>query len=281
MTIEKELIIAGLARDCAHSLPQLLPQLDQLADRFANHHFILLENDSLDGTKELLKTCAEGRTNWHIENHDHITKRHPKRTDRLAFLRNRTIDIATNIVEQLGDAYLLLLDLDGANTLIDQDRIAHHVITDDHSWTGLFANQRQAYYDLWALRHPDYCPDDIWKKVRERPASMSKSEAIETFITAIRFTIPEQAGLIEVDSAFGGMGLYRLSALANCRYVGLDAQGEEICEHVSFNADIRAKGGRLFIDAALINAQGNEPHAPQKSKWQKKKDKLRLFFRQV
>ncbi|SNY93813.1 hypothetical protein SAMN04515647_4134 [Cohaesibacter sp. ES.047] len=277
--LDKEIVIAGLARDCAHSLPGLLAQLEALADRFEKSHFIFLENDSLDDTKAVLSAFAACHDNATIEFHDRIGRKHPKRTDRLAQLRNRIIEIATDKTTNLDDAYLLLLDMDGANSTIDKDRITGYVEGDDGSWAGLFANQKTDYCDLWALRHPELCPYDIWKKVRNRPADMDKREAIDTYITAIRFTLPEDRGLIEVESAFGGLGLYRLSALEGCRYIGLDADGNEICEHVAFNHQIGEKRGKLYIDSGLINALGTEAHAPAKTKWQKKRDKFRLFLK--
>ncbi|WP_319529135.1 hypothetical protein [uncultured Cohaesibacter sp.] len=277
--INKELVIAGLARDCAHSLPNLFSQLEALAERFDKSHFIFLENDSLDTTKAILRAFDISHTNATIEFHDRIGRKHPLRTDRLAFLRNRIVEIASEVIDDPQNAYLLLLDMDGANSTIDIDRIAGYAKDDRGNWAGLFANQKTDYCDLWALRHPDLCPYDIWEKVRNRPEGMEKREAIDTYITTLRFTLPEDRGLVEVESAFGGLGIYRFSALEGCRYIGLDKDGNEICEHVAFNRQIREKGGKLFIDAGLINALGTEAHAPPKTKWQKKRDKLRLFLK--
>ena len=281
MTINKEIFITGLARDCAHSLPSLLTQLETLSTLFARYHFIILENDSLDDTKTVLNAFKAKHTEAIIEYHDKIAKRHPKRTDRLAFLRNRILDIATERCNDPDNAYFLMLDLDGANNLIDAERIAHHVRQDDGSWSALFANQSEDYYDLWALRHPELCPYDIWEMVRERPKGMEKAEAIETFITSIRFNLPKDRGLIEVESAFGGLGLYLMSAIKGCRYLGLDDAGNEVCDHVALNREIIAKGGKLYIDCALINAQGTQDHAPPKSRLQKRISAVRSFFQQI
>ena len=66
-----------------------------------------------------------------------------------------------------------------------------------------------------------------------------------------------------MESAFGGLALYRREAFAGVRYVGLDASGAECCEHVGLHAQMRAAGHRLYIHPALINARRTR-HADRK-----------------
>lgn len=273
--IDKEIVIAGLARDCAHSLPRLLPMLEELADRFSRSHFIFLENDSLDRTKEVFKAFARQHPSCYFESLDGIGRTYRKRTARLAYLRNAVLERAEVCVADPQHAFLLLLDLDDVNSTVSVDYLVNLVENDTGDWAGLFANQADRYYDLWALRHARLCPYDVWRKVRERPKEMSPEDAVARFITAISFSLPPDQGRVEVESAFGGLGLYRLSAISGCRYLGLGDDGHEVCEHVAFNEAVRLRGGRLFIDCALINARGTEVHAPPKTRWQKWKKRLR------
>ena len=46
---------------------------------------------------------------------------------------------------------------------------------------------------------------------------------------------------LEVDSAFGGLAIYPREAVEGLMYVGLDASGNEICEHVQFSMNIGKK----------------------------------------
>ena len=79
------------------------------------------------------------------------------------------------------------------------------------------------------------------------------------------FNIDPGTPLIEVDSAFGGLGIYRMSYVLEGRYVGARTKtcvddGRErrmlwqVCEHVSLHADIRRRAGRLFIAPWMVNA---------------------------
>jgi hypothetical protein len=66
--------------------------------------------------------------------------------------------------------------------------------------------------------------------------------------------IPPTSEWIEVDSAFGGLGVYDAKVLNNATYVGIDSQGMEVCEHVAFHAEIKKKSSnRIFINPKLVN----------------------------
>ena len=84
----------------------------------------------------------------------------------------------------------------------------------------------------------------------------------------------------EVDSAFGGLGIYRMSyILKNPNpYLGskiksLPSQDgvfkvsrRMICEHVHFNKGIKNLGGKLYVWPSLINSEIRDPvfpHYPQ------------------
>jgi hypothetical protein len=60
--------------------------------------------------------------------------------------------------------------------------------------------------------------------------------------------------MIEVDSAFGGLGIYKRDALLAGRYIGLDDAGNEACEHIYFHTNLRKAGYRIFINCALVNS---------------------------
>jgi hypothetical protein len=65
--------------------------------------------------------------------------------------------------------------------------------------------------------------------------------------------IPEHSNWIEVDSAFGGFGIYKRHLLNHGRYEGLNQFGNPICEHVTFHRDLKLHGARLFVNPKLIN----------------------------
>ena len=84
------------------------------------------------------------------------------------------------------------------------------------------------------------------------------ADAKELFIKKYQTPISPDSKVIPVLSAFGGAGLYQSKYLKNCKYVGLDELGHEICEHVSFHKGIVDNGGKMFILPCWQNKTATE-----------------------
>jgi hypothetical protein len=182
-----------------------------------------------------------------------LRQRLPLRTARLAHCRNHCLEV----LRQRGGAaaydYVVVADLDGVNSRLSQASVRS--CWQRHDWDVCAANQDGPYYDIWALRHDPWCPGDCWEQMRFlRDHGLGTAAAIQAAVNARMIRIPLDAPWIAVDSAFGGLAIYRSTVLQEGVYVGLDSGGQEVCEHVSLHAQIRARGGRLFINPALINA---------------------------
>ncbi len=251
---------AGLARDCAHALPGILDSVSLLGSVLQDWGYVFLENDSVDSTAKILAAFDKDHQRGIVRSHKGLDREFPVRTERLAWLRNKCLE-ETFRCSRLGDFdFLIILDLDAVNEHLDAKRLLHLFDMREPDWTGIFANQSERYYDIWALRHPTWSPDDCWKRVRERPDGMSREDAIREFLVKRRVRL-EPSGFLPVQSAFGGLGVYRLQALRGCSYRGLGPDGHEMCEHVAFHEDLTRNGHRLYIDRELINGSGNQRHS--------------------
>ena len=113
----------------------------------------------------------------------------------------------------------------------------------------MFANSLPFYYDIFALRHPTWRPRDMIRDIRSRPEGMNRDAARQRFVRDRQIPTPTTAAPIEVQSAFGGLAIYRMAdALGGARYRGLTKSGRGVCEHVRFNHRVAQVGGRrLFI----------------------------------
>jgi hypothetical protein len=125
------------------------------------------------------------------------------------------------------------------------------------------ANQGDYYYDVWTIRHPQWCPGDCWREHELLVPLLGREGADEVAIFSRMVHIAPTRPWIEVDSAFGGLAIYRRASIGSARYVGLDEQGREVCDHVGLNLSMRAAGRRIFINPALINARSTK-HAGRK-----------------
>ncbi|MCY6380789.1 hypothetical protein [Hoeflea prorocentri] len=260
MTAKFKVAFAGLARDCAHALPGILAHIEDIASDLDDWGYVFFENNSVDTTLKLLGSFDAKHGRGLVASYGDLQSRISSRTERLALLRNRCVDEILTSERMRHFDFLIMIDLDAVNETIDKARLLELMQTDDPRWDAVFANQSDRYYDIWALRHPTWSPDDCWKRVRERPPHMTKKEAEAEFVFKRQERVDPARGFIEVESAFGGLGMYRLDALDGCRYVGLAADGIEVCEHVAFHRDMRKNGSRLYVDATLINGSGGQPH---------------------
>jgi len=277
----KKIIIAGVVRDCERYLPKVLSLIDGIEDIFIDSAFIFLENDSQDLTKKLLNDWGRSKSNFTLLNMDGLGQL-PIRTLRLEYLRNTYIEfIKQNDLLRNFD-YLLTLDMDDVNSdELNIDRFIESVQFLDAAAdrAAVFANQEGIYYDMWALRHKELCPGDIWEEVLDfvDKFKLSDVEAYQKTFQKRILSFDQTRDYVEVDSAFGGFGIYKLSYVLNNPnpYLGskvkvlMSADKKvlisrmQICEHVHFHRGIRAIGGRLFINPALINFENkNENFNP-------------------
>jgi FkbM family methyltransferase len=250
----RKAVFAGPARNCAQYLPGVLRNLELLAREFGETFTIIVENDSTDSTKSILKSWTEGRRARLIEM-DGLAERVPNITERLAVARNRYLqEIRESSLKDFD--YLVMLDMDYPNSqMISMQGFSKAIgmLENDEGIAGVFANQVPLYYDVWALRHETLSPDDCWTRVESDKALLGHDEAVRKHVYARQIFIHPEGDPIEVDSAFGGLAIYRMSDALNGTYAGLSQDGVEICEHVDFNLGIRRTGKRLYILSAMLN----------------------------
>lgn len=271
----KKAVFAGCARDCAEPLPAVLRNIDRLSGLFDEAAFVFVENDSKDETKSLLQEWGKSRSSFSLVCMDGLELL-PIRTVRLAVARNAYLEIVRN--SKLRDFdYLIVIDMDGVN---ERELEAHAVarclefLDADPRHAGMFANQSGMYFDMWALRHPARCPKDVWEAVLEYAIvhSCPDDEAFRKAYSTRIFSLPSDAAPLEVSSAFGGLGIYKLAPALASAYAGREIKtisnppdqfhiAMQVCEHVAFNEAITRQGGRLFVAPWLINwdTKNDEP----------------------
>ena len=250
---ESSVLIVGLARNCEKQLTESVTKLRESFSSARMLRFIIVESDSADGTQDVLKRLAVENKNFNYVSLGHLQEQYPKRTDRITFCRNHYLKLIKNCSEYQDVDYVVIADLDGVNDKLSSDSVATCWSRTD--WDVCTANQDGPYYDIWALRHPLWSPNDCWKQadfLKSQGAGRFKSIFSAVYSRMIR--IEPRSEWIEVESAFGGIAIYRKTVLQNVGYVGLTPNGEEFCEHVSLHQQIRQNGGRIFINPRMINA---------------------------
>jgi hypothetical protein len=269
VAIPGKVLIAGLTRDAAAYLPGVLSNIEKIGAQFDEAAFALFENDSKDGSKDLLRAWCAERPQARLFEIDGLAEALPIRTVRLAFLRNAIVDLMRDEFSDFD--YLYLADCDiAAHWPVDVSALQRAVrfLADDPTRAAIFPNNDGLYIDLWALRAP-WCPDDTWEATLEymlRVGSSDEDAFKAVFVPRAQQYVPRGSAPRQVDSAFGGAGLYKIeSVLKNPRrYSGHKAKilptregphefGWQTCEHVSFNLGFGAIGQSLYIMPDWIN----------------------------
>jgi len=253
---EKEVVILGLCRNVSHQLQNEVHQLLDAFQDFSRIHFRFVESDSTDSTLSVLSQLENEIADFKFVSLGNLQEQIPERVSRITHCRNFCLQILNDDPVLANCAYVVVSDLDGVNSLLSRSAVLSCWKRTD--WDACMANQAAPYYDIYALRHPDWAPDDCWHfETRLRSSGMNPLSARQRAIYERMITIPSNSDWIPVDSAFGGLAIYKRELLNNVKYVSVLPNGDHVCEHVTLHQQMKINGARLFINPSLINTGWN------------------------
>jgi glycosyltransferase involved in cell wall biosynthesis len=236
--------IVSIARNAMPKLTNTLKLLDGVRGGFSRCQMFVFENDSTDGTDSALDGHA-ARNDWFTVEHDTWGGTDSRgfereRTERLAKARN----ICFEWVKANGasNEYTIVLDLD-PDMGFSVDGVFNSVgwmadLHRSHIQAGAMASfsllrvatseeVRIAHYDAWAARL------NWWRDRRDEDGGMSWFSLLMP---------PVGSPPIRLNSAFGGLCVYRTEAFLSGGYSGED------CEHVPHHKRMAEAGWSLFLN---------------------------------
>lgn len=244
-------IVVGVVRDIAKTFTKDFERLKLALSHFENIDWFLVESGSSDNTVQLLEEISRISSNFSFEHLEYNTSL--SRTENIALARNAYLKHLQGASLLDSYSYVIMADFNNLNNKITKDAVL--TCFNNSEWDVVTANQRGRYYDAWALRHPLWSPSDCWEQHAFFRKYMKFPESAITYSMRSRMIrIPKDSDWIEVESAFGGLAIYKSSTLrAHAEYIGITNKGGPICEHVPFHAALRSNGARIFINPAFIN----------------------------
>lgn len=254
---DAEVLIVGTVRNVQTHLEANVATVARAFESAASVRWLLVESDSDDRTVALLDELKGRIPRFDYLSLGTLRSSLPLRTERLAHCRNTyRRELLENAAYQ-GVDYVAVVDLDGMTGLLSRDAVDHCWSRSD--WDVVTANQKGPYYDIWALRHELWSPNDWAEQFKFlRARGVAEESAYAASLLCRMITIPLDADWIEVDSAFGGFAIYHRAWFEKAEYVGLSPTGAEVCEHVPFHLRMRLQGARILINPALINVGSTE-----------------------
>lgn len=255
--INKNIVIAALARDCEESLKVNISLIESFRTQFLSSQVVVIENDSIDKTKELLNDWKLSSNNVAIISNDYETSTIPGKSDlilnpmtssqrieKMVFYRNIYLDYINEIKQPID--LVIVIDIDILEISLPG---LINVIKSFNDQTGaIFANGisvmktalglSEIYYDIFAVyEYPQK------NEFSHSPESLGKTfKSINQKIKRVPF--------YKVISAFGGVGVYNYEAIKGLRYKNVLNplnEKESICEHIPFNQEIISRGYNNYI----------------------------------
>jgi len=265
-------VIYGTIRDIEEHFIKSFTNLDLLSSFFNNVYIIIFENDSLDNTRNILTSWASsGNPNVikHLILDNNLNSRFPQRAHRLAYCRNQILNYIFDNNLDKHYQYAIHCDLDDRFWSLDYDSICNCFQYDLNGWDAMFPiNPNGSYYDYWALR----C-DQTWFSKNIFCCEIANNEKCNEFENHVQelftFFRNNKNCLISVNSAFNGIGIYKLSSLNTSRYNASyfcnTCRGKNIgCfednDHIGLHKSMKNNNCKLFINTKMILENKNKEY---------------------
>ena len=254
--INKKVVFCIPVRNESSNLKSLFKTLDKLNLKFEDYFIIFVESDSSDNSSDLIKKYLERRKGVLINKNLQGIE---NRVMRLAISRNEYLNFIKNDQSLKTYDLMIVLVCGGVNGSLTAKKIKNAILENENS-IGIFPTQKFLYYDIWTLRIDNIINYDCFEELFKSYKKNSKIRKIFFNLIGkflfINFIIKTKK--INVISAYGGMGIYKLNKVINFTY---DSNNGKNCEHVEFNKQIYKKYGNcLVLDKNLTNSFGINIH---------------------
>lgn len=245
--------MVGTARNAAVNVVADLLRIVNSLDAIIPTLGFVVESDSDDATVSLLDDLSKSDSRIRFISLGQLAFQIPDRIGRLRHCRNAYVREIRENPDYATCDLVIVADLDGINTKINA-KCLERALSSEIQWDAMAANQSARYYDILALRHPLWSPNN-WVMEAEWLAQFLGEKAARRHSMADRMIrIPSKLPPIQVDSAFGGLCIYKRWIFDECDYSEDTPEAAEEIDHVTLHRKARIAGGRVFIHPGLINS---------------------------
>ncbi len=248
--INRSIIVVGIVRNCSNSIKNDLRVLDNAFKKF-NLNYFLVESDSSDGSELKLEEICRSKSNFNFISLGNLKSTIPERIDRIAFCRNQYLAYLEKAASDRGFGYVVVADLDGINRELSFKAVESCFKIE--GWDVCTANQNGPYYDIYALRATNWNMMDIDDDYLYFLEKFHLHFLAYFFSVIVKMFKRRGHHPIEVESAFGGIAVYKGMDIVNYRYDSRGVDGRVICEHVTLHKKLRENGKRIIVNPKFIN----------------------------
>jgi hypothetical protein len=210
----EKILICGVGKNVSHSFNTVYNGIQSLGSACKDYKVIIYENNSTDNTKEVYSLWAKFNPKILFLSEDlpqnYFEKIYPKKGNFIVepIARARNIVLHEVLKPEYDDyKYVIMADLDefepwNIKAIIDS------IQNPQEEWDAIFAN---GAYDLYALRSPQFCIGPEW-------VGFEAWKTLYNYYGVILSQTLKTGQWLKVESAFGGLGIYKREALKGCFY---------------------------------------------------------------
>ena len=252
-----EILLVGTVRDVENTIFDEVSNFKRILGQLGEVSIFLVESDSSDRTAEVLGQIKKEISKFDFVSLGYLSKEYPDRNERLIHCRNRYVHEIRNNPNYTNLDLVIVADLDGINNDLSIESLRASLSL-PIPWDGLFANQSGPYYDILALRHKVWAPNNPVAAESWYKPILGPSEARQRAVYNLMLRIPRYLPPIEVDSAYGGLAIYRTKTFYDFDYSRGEGADPSDIDFVNMHLKMRQDGKRLFLIPSLINGSWNE-----------------------
>lgn len=228
-----KVVFAGITRNNAPDLAITIKTIEYIGSFFSDYRVIIFENDSDDGTKQILANWKMNNPRINIISENYSIQKRPSNKF-LAAARNKYIKALED--RQYAEFDMaVFIDMDmafGIDVRGIQDSFAKIDAWDAVCSNGIFKSTGEMW-DAFAFRNAEFPHDTrvpgYWDQLLPK---IQKVHSVGSDLTP-------------VHSCFGGLAIYKKASIANCEYDSID----EDCEHIAFHKCATTKNKmRMFLN---------------------------------
>jgi hypothetical protein len=228
-----KVVFAGITRNNAPDLAITIKTIEYIGSFFIDYRVIIFENDSNDGTKQILTNWKTNNPKINVISEDYSIQKRPSNKF-LAGARNKYIK-ALQDKQYTEFDMAILIDMDmafGIDIRGIQDSFAKIDAWDAVCSNGIFKSTGEMW-DAFAFRNDEF------------PYDTHIPGYWDQLLPKIQKVYPVGSNLAPVHSCFGGLAIYKKASIASCEYDSVD----EDCEHIAFHKCATAKNKmRMFLN---------------------------------
>lgn len=239
--MKTKVFFIGMSKNCFESLKlnlEFLINFKKISN--IDMEICIIDSDSIDGTKEY---CRELRNDNLINEFfeiDNLEEIYESRVERLSICRNEGLKY---LKSQHSNDELIYIPMDMDISLfeyLDFEILENLILSLKNNIDGLFPYSSPYYYDIFALRAENWVTEnnvylaDLKKQKYKILSFFLNYKYIFKFQKKLNYF---NTTLIRVRSAFGGMGIYKISSdnLRNLNYKVESNNKDSVSEHIFFN----------------------------------------------